>query len=320
MALDLENSAHRLMDALGEAAAFDSATAARHRRLRDEALAQSTTTRALRSVFVDRQLDLAERDRALQTDVLLICATEDELAQLKAAAEKRALAWEPSIGAVGPYFKLGRVGSDRVSVIRLKAIGSHSADGSAFTCHRARAETGAASVIGVGIAFGISEEKQRVGDVIVSSSIFLYEDCTVKETDAAGFRRNYPARAKVLASEPWVDRFHALRRSGWKPPSGHDEGMHVGTILAGSTRIESATYRDDLATRVPKSDDRVVGGEMEAAGIAAACREPAQWVVVKGISDFGTVESRKAIKDTRVVAARAAAECVLDALERAGSR
>ncbi len=315
MAWDLETGAHRLIDAVRDFVACDDPGAAsRHRRLRDEARAQNTTTHALRARLLDRQLELAARNRELQIDVLLMCATETELTQLELAARKRSLTWEPTMGAVGRYFKLGRVGNDRVSVFRLGAIGSNRADGSAFTCHRARAETGAASVIGVGTAFGIAGS-QEVGDVIVSKSIFLYEECTVRETSSAsGVRRLYPPDAKIMASEPWVDRFYALRRAGWMTPSGR-AGMHVGTLLAGSKRIESATYRDELVARVPHSDDPVVGGEMEAAGIAAACREPAQWVIVKGISDFGTTESRKEIKTTRGLAARAAAECVLDVLE-----
>lgn len=317
MTLDLRNQLHRLLDVGREFVAFDAATAEQHLRIREEAALLDDSTRALRLRFIDQGLELAERERALRTDVLLVCATQTELEELQAAAASRDLGWEPIIGSVGPYFNLGRVGGDRVSVIKLKEMGSNRPDGSAFTCHRALAETQATSVIGVGTAFGVDEAVQDTGDVVISTAIFMYEESTVLDiaNAATGVRYKYKPSAKIPASTRWLDRFYEMRRGGWRTPSGRD-GMHLGVLLAGAKRVESLRFRDELVKhRVPPSDDPVVGGEMEAAGIAAACRAPVEWIVVKGISDFGTKKSRRKISKTRTPAARAAAECVLDALE-----
>lgn len=320
MTLDLENIAHRARESLREALTFDEPSARRHTRLRAEAATREKPFHELRSSFIDTGLDLSERERALQVDVLLVCATKTEFEQLEAAARDRGLAWDPRTGAGGTYHQLGRVGHDRVSVLRLASMGSYTPDGSAFACFRARAETRATSVIGVGMAFGINEAVQGIADVLVSTSVFLYEDCRVRDDPATGGFRHEPLKeARVDASERWVTRFRALKNKGWTPSSGECE-LHFGRVLAGSKLIESAAFRDELVReRVPPADDPVVGGEMEAAGIAAACRPPGEWIIVKGICDYATKESRRHVPKTRVPAARAAADCVLDALAMTGS-
>ncbi|MCZ7682458.1 MAG: hypothetical protein M5U28_28165 [Sandaracinaceae bacterium] len=321
MTLDLESVIHRARESLREALAFDDLSARRHTRLRAEATTRGKPFHETRSGFIDAGLDLSERARALQVDVLLVCATKTEFEQLEAAAVARGLAWEAMQGAAGAYYQLGRVGHDRVSVLRLKEMGSHSPDGSAFACHRARAETGATSVIGVGMAFGIDVVRQSIADVLISTSVFLYEDCRVRDDPTTGrLRYDYKKKARVDASERWLDRFRALKNRAWKPSSGASCEMHFGRLLAGSKLIESAAFRDELVReRVPKADVPVVGGEMEAAGIAAACRPPGEWIIVKGICDYATEESRERVPQTREPAARAAAECVLDALAMTGS-
>jgi nucleoside phosphorylase len=231
-----------------------------------------------------------------------------ELEELQKAAEARRLTWEPVFGTVGEYYSLGHLAGDRVLALKLGAIGSSAPEGSAFTCHRALAETGATSVIGVGTAFAVNEDVQSIGDVLVSTALFLYQESTAHDDSVLGVRHTWSAEARIAASQRWVERLRAHKRAGGTPE------MHFGVVLTGSTRVESARYRDQLANSVPRGDDPIVGGEMEASGIAAACRDPAQWVVVKGISDFGTRQSRKQLKATRVAAARSAANCVLDVL------
>lgn len=320
MTLDLESVIHRARESLRETLAFDDLSARRHMRLRAEAATREKPFHELRSSFIDTGLDLSERERALQVDVLLVCATETEFEQLKAAAGARSLSWDATKGAVGAYFQLGRVGHDRVSVLRLASMGSYSPDGSAFACYRARAETSATSVIGVGTAFGIDESAQSIADVLVSTSVFLYEDCRVRDDPATGgLRHEYKKEARVDASERWLRRFRDLKNQGWTSSTGACE-LHFGRVLAGSKLIESAAFRDELVrVRVPKADEPVVGGEMEAAGIAAACRPPGEWIIVKGICDYATKQSRRRHRKTRIPAARAAAECVLDALAITGS-
>ena len=313
---NLNSIAHYVWGALREAFALDKFSSRRYQRLSTEATVRRKSIHELRSSFIDAALDFSERERILQVDVLLVCATRTEFEQLEEAANIRELKWEALRGSAGTYYQLGRVGGDRVSVLRLSSMGSYSPNGSAFACFRARAETGATSVIGVGTAFGIDETAQSIADVLVSTSLFLYEDCRVRDDPSTGVVRHEPLKeARVDASEHLVARFRSLKNRGWRPSTGTDCEIHFGRVLAGSKLIESATFRDELLkNRAPRADDPIVGGEMEAAGIAAACRPPGEWIIVKGICDYATAESRLRVPQTRTLAARAAADCVLDAL------
>jgi adenosylhomocysteine nucleosidase len=97
---------------------------------------------------------------------------------------------------------------------------------------------------------------------------------------------------------------------------GHSFGIHVGAILSGSARIQSARFRDELVTGVPGGDDQIVGGEMEGVGLLAAstAADDPVWCIVKGISDFADVHRDCEIENARPIACRNAAEFVLTSL------
>ena len=249
----------------------------------------------------------------VSADVLLVTAVSSEFDALKAAAKDRRLPWEKRRGEAAEYFVLGEVGAQRVAVIRLKSMGSFSRSGSAFTCYRAMLETGATSVIAVGIAFGVDEGTQKIGDILLPKSLHMYDEVDVVD-EGEGYRYVYPERASVPASEVWVERFrktwHDRARVG--APMGR---LHMGRLLAGGARIESKGFRQHLCDRVGSDGGLVIGGEMEAAGVAAACAASGgSWALVKAVSDFATKESRARIEETREVAAASAADFTLATL------
>jgi adenosylhomocysteine nucleosidase len=249
----------------------------------------------------------------LRADVLLVTAVPCELKAIKSAAKSLDLRWDRQHGEVTEYRNLGLVGDLRVVAIQLGSMGSFSAAGSAFTCYRAMIETRATSVLAVGIAFGIDESRQQEGDVLVSEVLHLYDEVDVID-EGDSYRYAYPERAVVRASERWVERF---QRSVTTLPAmaTPPREVHVGRLLAGGARIESRAFRAELVARVGDGDPPVVGGEMEAAGIAAACAATnAEWIVVKAVSDFATRESRLRIAEHRDKAASAAALFVLETL------
>lgn len=244
----------------------------------------------------------------LRADVLLITAISSETKALKAAARELGLGWEKRVGQDTEYRHLGMMQGVQVAALELRSMGSFSETGSAFTCHRAMVESGATTVLAVGIAFGISEDWQRVGDLLIAESLHLYDEGYVVDDATTGYRYTYKPSATVPASRRWVMRF---RRSAKSTGGPH----HVGKLLAGGARIESRAFREHLRERVTDEGAMVVGGEMEAAGIAAACAAAkAEWVVVKAVSDFATKESRERIADTRDTAASRAAKFTLDTL------
>jgi len=286
---------------------------------------------------------------AATVDVLLVTATMTEHRELRDAARLLGIPFEKRPGRFGAYYHLGKIGTDRVASMQVE-MGAFGAKGSAARCMQARAETHATTLVLVGTAFGVDRRSQRIGDVLVSESVFLYEDRHVVDDtalgphkiiggavgwalDKAGAGSSAPARtlsaycrpgylfryptSRRLASASWVGRF---RRIGAELARGGESfRVLVGAILSGGSRMESGRFVDELMAGIPAMDTPIVGGEMEAAGVVSASPstefdEPG-WIVVKGIADFADGPSRAEIEQNRGGAARAAAQLVLRTLQ-----
>ncbi|MCE9572482.1 MAG: hypothetical protein K8W52_04940 [Deltaproteobacteria bacterium] len=290
-------------------------------RLVAEAERRGEPIEVVREAVLRRGLDAAQGERqvrALAADVVLVVATSTEQHELEQAAKELGLGFDVQPGRTGDYFRLGNVGANRVAAMRV-SMGAFSPDGAAARCIQARAETQATTIILVGTAFGIDPGRQKIGDVIVSESVFLYDDREVIDAgdNAGGYIVRYPPTARKVASGTWHDRFRRL--AGHYLQDGNAAKIDLGIILSGGARIESAAYRDELVAGLPRMDQPVIGGEMEGMGAisAALSTDPDDpgWVVVKGISDFADAPSRSKIKDTRAAAARASAKAVLRVLQ-----
>ncbi|MBX3158343.1 MAG: hypothetical protein KF773_20405 [Deltaproteobacteria bacterium] len=288
-------------------------------RLGAEAKRRGEPIEAVREVVLRRGLDAAQADRqarAVAADVVLVVATSTEQHELERTAKEQGLGFSAQPGRAGEYFQLGSVGTNRVAAMRV-SMGAFSPDGAAARCIQARAETQATTIILVGTAFGIDPARQRIGDVIVSESVFLYDDRTVVDADGDAYQVKYPPTTRKIASVALHDRFRRLGDQYLR--DGTSEKVSLGVILSGGARIESAVYRDELVASLPAMDQPVIGGEMEGMGAISAAlstdpNEPG-WVIVKGISDFADAPSRSRINETRAVAARASAMAVLRVLQ-----
>jgi nucleoside phosphorylase len=291
-------------------------------RLRAEAGRRKLPIEVVRDAILRRGLDAAQADRqasAVAADVVLVTATSTEHRELERAAKEFGFGFTAQPGRAGDYYRLGEVGTNRVVAIRV-SMGAFSPDGAAARCIQARAETQATTIVLIGTAFGIDRTRQNIGDVIVSESVFLYDDRRVvdaEEGSASKYNVRYPSKARKVASGIWHDRFRRLAEQYLQ--DGASEKVDLGIILSGGARIEAAAYRDELVASLPPMDQPVVGGEMEGMGAmsAALSTDPHDpgWVVVKGISDFADAPSRSKIKETRAVAARASAMAVLRVLQ-----
>jgi adenosylhomocysteine nucleosidase len=249
---------------------------------------------------------------------VLVTATTTEHQELERVAKELGFGFTAQPGRAGDYYRLGDVGTNRVVAMRV-SMGAFSPDGAAARCIQSRAETRATTIMLIGTAFGIDQARQNIGDVIVSESVFLYDDRKVVdpgEGSTGKYKVEYPATARKVASRTWHDRFRRLAKQYVQ--DGAAEKIDLGVILSGGARIESAAYRDEVVAGLPPMDQLVIGGEMEGMGAisAALSTDPYDpgWVVVKGISDFADKSSRLKIKATRAVAARASALAVLRVL------
>ncbi|MEO5727813.1 MAG: hypothetical protein ABI134_04745 [Byssovorax sp.] len=326
------------------------------KRLQAEAERQGVSVAEVHRRMLALGLDAAKerrnreaKARTTSVDILLVTATTTEHRELRDAARAMGLLFDKRQGRLGTYYHLGQVGNDRVASIQVK-MGAFGSEGSAARCIQARAETQATTLILLGTAFGVNRTQQRIGDVLVSESVFLYDDrhaVDASETgrigstleafgeyvDTAtsdkwtlvrrvraflgpGYVLNFPS-ARRQASLTWVERFR--RTADEFARMGEPERVIVGTLLSGGARIESARFRDDLIANIPAMEPQVVGGEMEAVGAVSAATnddidEPG-WIVVKGISDFADTPSRAKIEESRNGAARSAARVVLRTLQ-----
>ena len=114
----------------------------------------------------------------LACDLLLFFATTDEEKALKAAALARNLPFEKiKYPDLGEYRWLGRVGNDRVIAIPPAreggnvVMGEFGRLGAASRAIRFSQGFQATSIVQLGIAFGIDPERQKLGDVLVSTSL-----------------------------------------------------------------------------------------------------------------------------------------------------
>ena len=134
-------------------------------------------------------------------------------------------------------------------------------------------------IISIGIAFGLKEKEQKLGDIIVSKQIRQYDSKKLIGKDRILARGD-----KVHASTRMLDRF----RSGkidW-----NNCNVHFGLILSGNTLVNSSKFRKFLLQLEPEA----IGGEMEAGGIYTVCtKRKVEWIVVKGISDWGMDKNDK---------------------------
>jgi nucleoside phosphorylase len=84
--------------------------------------------------------------------------------------------------------------------------------------------------------------------------------------------------------------------------------VQFGAVLSGNTLVSSATLRASLRRQFPEA----AAGEMELTGVhVATAGRRSGWIMVKGISDWGTGELTD---DTRRQASEAAAAFIVHAL------
>jgi nucleoside phosphorylase len=157
---------------------------------------------------------------------------------------------------------------------------------------------------------------QRVGDVVIGTSVFLYDRRKVKDKKR-GFETSYsPIESPVErgAQNDWITIFEKWGRKNKKK---------IGCVLTGGAIVESKKFRDSLRKKANKylkdsgTSRRVVGGEMEAAGLtvlSATAPRALSWVVVKAVMDFGTAASRTGVQSARQTAATNAVDAVFQVL------
>lgn len=168
------------------------------------------------------------------------------------------------------------------------------------------------AVVMVGIAFGADEQTQKIGDVLVSDKILPYDSQKLLEN-----KTEY----KETPKEVGFQLLNAFReRSEWVYHLNDNEQsiVFVGSILTGSILVNNYGYRAKLLNDF--SYFKPIGGEMEAQGIYSICRlnGVVEWIIVKGICDWGYKKDTPNKESNQKTAANAAVDYCYHVFSRNG--
>jgi nucleoside phosphorylase len=110
-----------------------------------------------------------------KADVLIVTVTKVESrAVMKAFQEATGKAPKPESLGERTYHNLGELNGARV-FMALSEMGAGGLGASQQTVHKGILALRPSAVIMVGIAFGVDEQKQAIGDILVSQQLLIYE-------------------------------------------------------------------------------------------------------------------------------------------------
>ena len=199
------------------------------------------------------------------------------------------------------YRDLGTVNGARV-FLALSEMGTVGLGSSLQSIGKGIAALHPSAVIMVGIAFGVNDQKQSLGDILVSRQLMLYDAQRVSATQIV------PRGDRVHCS-PWLLEYLTSAELDWSGPT-----VHIGLVLTGDKLVDNVDYRDQLR----KLEIEAIGGEMEGAGLYVACQDAkVDWVLVKSICDWADGNKAQDKDARQQQAAQRAADFVVHALRHA---
>ena len=245
-----------------------------------------------------------------QAEVLLITVTEGETRAVFEALQAQT-GRQPAPRYLGDktYYDLGAVGGARVWLVRSQ-MGATTPGGAFATVYTAIDTVRPSAIIMVGIAFGIDQERQAIGDVLVARQLFSYEPQRVG-TLPDGQEAVIPRGDRAATSLRLLDRCDDGALS-W--PANRAR-VRFGLVLSGEKLLDHAPTVAELRAREPEA----VGGEMEGVGLyVAAVQHKLDWILIKAICDWADGRKAEDKEARQELAARNAAAFTLHVLARGG--
>ena len=235
-------------------------------------------------------------------DVLIVTVTAVESRAVLAAFE-RATGQKARSVAIGDrvYRDLGTLQRARV-FLALSEMGAGGLGASQQTVQKGIAALRPQAVVMVGIAFGMNEQKQAVGDILVSRQLMLYD------LQRVGASQIIPRGDRPHGSGKLLNYLSSAELDWEGAP------VRFGLLLTGDKLVDDIDYREQLK----RLEAEAIGGEMEGAGLYVACQDAkVDWVVVKGICDWGDGNKEQHKEARQKMAADSAAAFVVHALQHA---
>ena len=238
-----------------------------------------------------------------ETDILIVTVTKVESqAVIKVFEECTGNKPEPKSIDDRVYFDLGVVNNTKVCLTQSE-MGSSGLDASLLTVTKGIESLSPKAVIMVGIAFGINEKKQNIGDILVSKQLRLYDLQRMGTKDGKAkiiLRGDKPSASPMLVN---LFKSFDLVWQGAK--------VSFDVILSGEKLVDNIDFRSQLC----EFEEEAIGGEMEGAGLYVACQDKkVDWILVKSICDWSDGNKAEDKKSRQEKAAHNSAQFVLEAL------
>ena len=161
-----------------------------------------------------------------------------------------------SVEDLGPVY-FGGVGNVEVALVEAE-MGAHNNTAAQKTCKKAVRLIKPKAFICLGVCFGLLEEKQNLGDLLISRNIQRYARVRVNADSS-----ETPRSDSYLVNSELFKLFKD-GQNGWNSQlSGRSVKVHTGTILSGPELIDNAERRMELKTKYREA----LGGETESEGI-----------------------------------------------------
>ena len=235
-----------------------------------------------------------------KADVLIVTVTDVETRAVLAAfkrATRKAATNIPLRDRI--YRDLGEVNGARV-FLALSEMGTSGLGASLQTVQRGIEALRPDAVVMVGIAYGINEQKQAIGDILVSLQLMLYELQRVGATSIL------PRGDRPRASARLISHMRSANLD-WRGAQ-----VRMGLLLTGEKLIDNIDYR----TQLLQFESEAIGGEMEGGGLYAACQEAhVDWILIKAICDWADGNKSQDKAARQKLAAKNAAQFLVHVLK-----
>ncbi|NPU13604.1 hypothetical protein HL666_22805 [Bradyrhizobium sp. 83002] len=259
-----------------------------------------------------RQRDVIRRtpmNGPLECDVLIVVATKLErdtvLGHIKSLPGPRG--YDRRFGQRRTYYDFGELGGARVAMVQCE-MGAGAPGASQATASDAIDELRPHSVVLAGIAFGVSPDKHQIGSILISQQLRPYELQRVG-VDAQGQLRLIARGDRVTASTRLLGRLRAAE-ADWDGAA-----VSAGLLLSGEKLVDNLDFRNQLTSFEPEA----IGGEMEGAGLYAACADRnTDWIIVKAVCDWADGNKHENKRERQQLAAREAFGFVFHAIAQGG--
>jgi nucleoside phosphorylase len=193
-------------------------------------------------------------------------------------------------------YYIGIFGNYLAVHVQCGTMGSLSRDSSITTIIDAISLFNPKITLMIGVAFGVDNNEQNIGDVLVSECITPYNFKKV-QNGIDIIRANDAPASKLL-----LNRFKSALSWEFLLKDNIKAKMILAPVFSGEELINDIERRAELINKKPTAK----GGEMEGAGLYSAADGKCEWILVKGICDFADGNKDKDKEANQILAIQSA--------------